>query len=32
VAAPFVAAGALKIVYDLLIFTGFRNVREADLD
>ena len=32
VAAPFVAAGALKIVYDLLIFAGFRNVREADLD
>jgi hypothetical protein len=28
--APFVAAGALKIVYDLLLLATFRRVREAD--
>jgi predicted MFS family arabinose efflux permease len=28
--APFVAAGALKIVYDLMLLATFRRVREAD--
>lgn len=28
--APFVAAGALKIVYDLLLLATFRRVRESD--
>ena len=28
--APFVAAGALKILYDLLILATFRRVRESD--
>jgi predicted MFS family arabinose efflux permease len=28
--APFVAAGALKILYDLLILSTFRRVRESD--
>jgi predicted MFS family arabinose efflux permease len=28
--APFVAAGALKIVYDLLLLATFRRVREPD--
>jgi predicted MFS family arabinose efflux permease len=29
-AAPFVAAGAVKIVYDLLLLATFRRVRESD--
>ena len=28
--APFVVAGALKILYDVLILSTFRRVRESD--